>query len=371
MKHRQNLLDIPQVKALAIGNWHTIFTAFVSGYDHKLFERPGRKHGPCPICGGNDRFQFFKDAQQTGGSNCRHCGAKPDGFDLVAQANDWTFIQAAREISSLLSGDDVSTPKPVDWEKLKAEQRKRDQKQRTKDKFLKKLLNQVWGETFPADSPQAVPLRRYLANRGLTIQRYPATLRFHPGLDSVNEDGEYEGRFPAMVAMVVDKNGVPVTLHRTYITEDGRKAPVESAKKLMPYPSDRAVSGGAIHLSGTGRVLNVAEGIETAFAVQEMVGGSIWATVNSSMMRNLHVGEPVEAVWVWGDLDRSGDGQQSCRALVDRIREEDKQATAVLPNVAIPEGAKSVDWLDLYLDWYESVVIDKLRFIKSSQRKAA
>ena len=371
MKRRQNLIDIPQVKSSAAGNWHAIFTAFVSSYDHKLFEKAGRKHGPCPLCGGTDRFQFFKDAQTSGGSNCRHCGAKPDGFDLVAKANDWTFIQTVREVSSLLTGDEVSTAKPIDWKKLRAEERKRDERQIQKDKFLKQLLNTVWSETFPADSPEAAPLRRYLSNRGLTVQRYPATIRFHPGLDSVNEDGEFEGTFPAMVAMVVDRDGVPVTLHRTYITDQGRKAPVQSAKKLMPYPSDRKASGGAIHLSGTGRVLNIAEGIETAFAVQEMVGGSIWATVNASMMRNLQVGEPVEAVWAWGDLDRSGDGQKSCRDLVDRLRTEGKQATAVLPNVSIPEGAKSVDWLDMFLNWYESAVIDKLRFVKSSQRKAA
>lgn len=368
---KKKYVDIPQTKALARGNWHTIFTAFVAAYDHRLFEKAGRKHGPCPLCGGNDRFQFFKDAKDTGGSVCRHCGAKPDGFDLVGQANDWDFIETARQIDALLNGEEVSAPKPVDWEKLRKQQEEATKRQKEKDEFFRSLLKKVWKESYRAEAPEAAPLRRYLANRGLDVHNYPRTLRFHPGLDSVNEDGEFEGTFPVMLALVVDKDGAPVTIHRTYLTEDGRKAPIESPKKLMPYPSDKSVSGGAIHLSGTGKVLNVAEGIETALAVQEMVGGSVWATVNASMMKNLQVGEPVEAVWSWGDLDRSGDGQAACKELVERLRKEGKQATACLPTMEIPAGAKSIDWLDVYLKWHDSSVIESLRFIKASQRAAA
>lgn len=203
------------------------------------------------------------------------------------------------------------------------------------------------------------------------MKEYPKTVRFHPGLKSYDEDGKFEGTFPAMVALVVDKNGDPITVHRTFITATGNKAPVQSAKKLMAYPSDRELSGGAIHLSGTGRVLNVAEGIETAFAVQQMVGGSIWATVNASMMRNLEVGEPVEALWVWSDLDRSGDGQSAASELVSRVREEGKRAVRELPPVPIPAGMKSVDWLDIYNDWYQGIAKDKGNLVRRMQLRVA
>lgn len=362
-------IDVMNVKLAAAGNWSLIFNALLPDFDERLIERAGRKHGPCPLCGGKDRFQFYKDAVETGGSNCRQCGPKPDGFEMVAQAHNCNFIDSVRKVQDVLGGE-VTVSKPETIRRHRPDPKKQE-KQKRRDAWCRKMLKQVWRESLPAEAEEAFPLRAYLANRGLPIKQYPKTLRFHPGLKSFDEDKNYEGTFPAMVALVVDKSGDPITIHRTFITEIGSKAPVESAKKLMAYPSDRELSGGAIHLSGTGRVLNVAEGIETAFAVQMMVGGSIWATVNASMMRNLQVGEPVEALWVWSDLDRSGDGQTSATELVDRVRKEGKRAVRELPPVPIPAGEKSVDWLDIYNDWYQGIAKDKAKLVRRMQLKVA
>lgn len=362
-------VDVGSVKLASAGNWGMIFHNLVPDFDERLLERPGRKHGPCPLCGGTDRFQFYKDAAETGGSNCRQCGAKPDGFELVAQAHNCNFIDSVRKVQDVLGGE-VAMAKPESIRKFRPDPKKIE-KQKRRDEWCRKMLKKVWRESLPAEAAEAFPLRAYLANRGLPMKEYPKTLRFHPGLESYDENKKYEGTFPAMVALVVDRNGDPITIHRTFITGNGSKAPVQSAKKLMAYPSDRVLSGGAIHLSGTGRVLNVAEGIETAFAIQQMVGGSIWATVNSSMLRNLQIGEPVEAVWVWADLDRSGDGQNSAIDLVDRVRTEGKRALRELPPVPIPAGEKSVDWLDIYNDYYQGIAKDKGSLVRRMQRRVA
>lgn len=368
MRTKMKKIDLAELKLRCTGQWGMIFNALVAAYDEKLMERPGRRHGPCPCCGGEDRFQFFKDGPETGGCNCRHCGAKPSGFDLVAEANGWDFGQTIREIDTLLGGDDLT----LEVRQQRLDQRKKNQLRELKrNENLRQRLKDVWSETIAADAPEAKPMRDYLHNRGLTVTSFSPTIRFHPGLKSFNEEGKDEGQWPAMVAMVVDAEGSPVTLHRTFLTHDGQKAPVDKAKKLMMYPSDRKASGGAIHLTGTGRILNVAEGIETGYAVQAMVGGSVWVTVNASMMANLHVGEPVEAVWVWSDLDRSGDGQKAARALTERVRNEGRRATCVIPPVPIPAGEKSVDWLDIYTQWHDSVAADKSRFIKRSQVRSA
>jgi len=362
-------VDVNGVKLAAAGNWSMIFNQLLPDFDEQLIDRAGRKHGPCPLCSGNDRFQFYKDAHETGGSVCRQCGPKPDGFELVAQAHDCTFIESVRKVQDALGGE-VTVTKPETIRRHRPDPKKLE-KQKRRDDWCRKMLKQVWRESVPAEATEAFPLRAYLANRGLPMKEYPKMLRFHPGLKSFDEDGKFEGTFPTMVALVVDKNGDPITIHRTFITGNGSKAPVQSAKKLMAYPSDRELSGGAIHLSGTGRVLNVAEGIETAFAVQQMVGGSIWATVNASMMRNLKVGEPVEAIWVWSDLDRSGDGQQAASQLVDRIRKDGKRAVRELPPIPIPAGEKSVDWLDIYNDYYQGVAKDKGNLVRRMQLKVA
>lgn len=364
----ENRVDVSQLKMLAAGNWDMIFKSLVSEYDDILFQKAGRKHGPCPLCGGEDRFQFYKDADDTGGSICRGCGPKSDGIELVAQANSWSFVEALKAIHKVLGGEEV-TPE-IQQKREKENHAKRQRRQRM-DEFFRENLRRVWTESLPAEATEAAPLRRYLANRGLNPTQYPKTLRFHPGLESFNTDKESEGVWPALVALVVDRHGEPVTVHRIFLTDEGQKAPIEEPKKMMPYPSDRKVTGGAIHLSGTGPVLHVAEGIETAFAVMEMMDGegSFWATISSSLMRNLDVGEPVEALWVWADLDRSSDGQTSARTLVDQVRETGRQAQAVIPPVPIPAGEKAVDWLDIWNHWRDSIAMDKAKFIKRTTRK--
>lgn len=61
---------------------------------------PGiNKHGPCPVCGGKDRFRF-DDKKGRGTWFCNYCG-HGDGLDLVTLVRQCDLIQAAREISRL------------------------------------------------------------------------------------------------------------------------------------------------------------------------------------------------------------------------------------------------------------------------------
>ncbi|CNI64134.1 putative prophage DNA primase [Yersinia intermedia] len=60
---------------------------------------PGGKHGPCPLCGGKDRFRF-DDKKGRGTWFCNYCG-HGDGLDLVTLVRQCDLIQAAREISRL------------------------------------------------------------------------------------------------------------------------------------------------------------------------------------------------------------------------------------------------------------------------------
>lgn len=362
-RHRRRV-DVEAVKAAAMGHWPSIFNALAPDLSHAV-ERLGKKV-PCPAgCEGKRSFRLFRQA--SGGGICSKCGPKPDGFEVLQWQNGWSFIEAVREVDRWLGGIGTGgtprrrLPTPVIIDKADPEESSR----------RRNRLRSVWSESVPMTDPAAEPARRYLHNRGLALDRYPATLRFHPRLASYDEDRNFEGYWPAMVALVVDRAGSPVTIHRTYLTREGTKAPVEDEKKLMAYPNERQLSGGAIHLSGTGHVLNVAEGIETALAVGMMTGSSVWATVSAPQMANLRVGHPVKAVWIWADLDRSGAGQEAARILCERLREEGFQASVVTPNVLIPEGKKSVDWLDIYNDWYESVVVDRVSLIRRCQCRIA
>ena len=131
-------------------------------------------------------------------------------------------------------------------------------------------LNKTMQRVLPMSHPSAEPLRLYLARRGLAPLKSPSVM-FHPRL-AYSDGDRITGFHPAMVAVVQSATGAPVTLHRTYLDEDGCKADVAEAKKLMAYSDDLKILGGAIRLMKPGKVLGVAEGIETAYAASEGMG---------------------------------------------------------------------------------------------------
>lgn len=107
-------------------------------------------------------------------------------------------------------------------------------------------IEAVWQEAQALSKvPSTDPVKLYLASRGL-YGRSIGELRSHPLLDYWEEldDGDKSHeRWPAMLALVTDDDGRIVTLHRTYLTPDGAKAPVECPKKLYAGGTAAASSG--------------------------------------------------------------------------------------------------------------------------------
>ena len=58
------------------------------------------RHGPCPVCGGKDRFRF-DDKGGRGTWICSRCGAG-DGIELVKRLRNVEFREAARLIEEHL-----------------------------------------------------------------------------------------------------------------------------------------------------------------------------------------------------------------------------------------------------------------------------
>lgn len=330
-----------EVRQLVRGRWGEILAALAPQLRPAL-DRAGR-HVPCPVHGGKDGFRVFKDVNDTGGSVCNTCGVFPDGFATLMWVNDWDFLTALRAVADYLCVG-TSTGRPA--RKVKPEPQKGED-----DEKLRQALNRVWNESVPLLDRDAEPARLYLARRGISI-RPPDALRFHSSLSYY--DGEKRiGEFPAIIAMVSGTQGNPVTIHRTYLTQDGKKAPVESPKKLMSYPKDRKIIGGAIRLVDTGPVLAVAEGLETALAVLEGTGLPVWCAVNALLLENFVPPPGVNRVIVFGDKDRpteqhpKGHGQEAAKQLVQRLWEMGIKASAIVPAGEIPPGQKSLDWLDI------------------------
>jgi phage/plasmid primase-like uncharacterized protein len=295
------------------------------------------------VHGGTDGFRLFRNVGETGGGICNTCGAFSDGFALLMWMNGWRFVDALRAVAATLqlSRLDRGSYLPVPT---------RSAPSRTASgAWRRAAIEKVWAESLDAHHPSAALLQRYLAGRslhpeGLAIR----TLRIHPALPYW-QNGRQIGRYPAMIARVTSPTGALVTLHRTYLTEDGRKAPVPAPRKLMAYPEELRLAGSAIRLTrpthdGT---LGLAEGIETALAVQSMTGMPTWAATSAGMLERFQPPQDVKALTIWADRDRSATGERSARILADRVSASGLDVEVRLPEIAIPKDARGVDWGDV------------------------
>ena len=125
-------------------------------------------------------------------------------------------------------------------------------KERDRESVIE-ALNRVWQQALDPADRRAAPLRAYLAKRGLSdVKLDGEVVRLHPDLgywqSNDRNEPELVGRYPAMVSLVTGADGAPVTVHRTYLTPEGRKAPCVSPEKadgLSGQPLGRAGPSGS------------------------------------------------------------------------------------------------------------------------------
>jgi phage/plasmid primase-like uncharacterized protein len=269
-------IEATNVRAHARGQWIGILGRLAPILERAL-ARPGR-HVPCPVHGGRDGFRVFRDCHDTGGGICNTCGSFRDGFALLMWANGWGFRQALEAVACDLRLDTggswtAPTPRPnADSAPVPSRE----------EEGAEAALRRVWSQTLDPTDPRALPLRRYLLRRGIDAEPDPRVVRFHPGLGYYDNDGQRIGIYPALVARVSDVAGRPVGLHRIYLDREGRKAPVESPKKMMTPLAP--VLGGAMRLYQAGATLGIAEGIETALVIPQRTGMPVWSGISATLL---------------------------------------------------------------------------------------
>jgi putative DNA primase/helicase len=159
----------------------------------------------------------------------------------------------------------------------------------------------------------------YLAKRALPDLAASPALRFRG--DCTHPAG---GRYPALVALVVDAAGKPVAVHRTYLTSTGRKAKAEPIKATLgPF------AGGAIRLHGAAPEIVVGEGIETAASAGLLLHLPAWAAVCAGNLAKLPLPDCVRAVAIAADPDVPG--VDAANEAAERWRAEGRRVRIVCP----------------------------------------
>jgi hypothetical protein len=335
-------LDARAVREQVAGHWLGVLERLAPELDRAL-SRPGH-HGPCPVHGGRDGFRLFRDAEETGGGICATCGAFADGFALLMWLKGWSFPEALQAVAGELgvTGHDARRPGNATvtaWVAPSAPD----------PALLAGHIERVWAQALPPLDPRAGPLQAYLDRRGLDPEILdPGAVRFHPAL-AYWQDGQRLGTYPAMLARVSAADGSLVTLHRTYLTEAGDKAPVPAPKKLMACPAGRRLGGGAIRLLASGPVLGLAEGIETALAAHLATGMPVWSALSAALLARFEPPAGVRRVVIWADRDRSGTGQAAAGRLREWLLSQGLPVVTHLPAGPLPATARGWDWADEWL----------------------
>lgn len=210
-------------------------------------------------------------------------------------------------------------------------------------------IEKLWGMALPIqkDRAQVKPVLDYLGFRGVAEAKWSDdALRFVPKAIYKSPDGT-RSEHPAMVAAVRSLDGKLVTLHRTFLSNEGRKADVQEPKKLMALGDGETMRGAAVQLGKPADVLCIAEGIETALSVQLATGLPCWSAVSANGMRAVEIPERVRTVLIFPDKDASRVGQEAAEDLRRRLAQERRLAVIINIEDEIPEGSKGLDWNDI------------------------
>jgi putative DNA primase/helicase len=299
-----------QILDKARGQWPSILESL--GINTSFLKN---KHGPCPICGGKDRFRF-DNKDQKGTFYCNRCGSG-DGIKLLQLYRGYDFAKALNVLAVLFGEPPreryyITKPKHISsmLNKVELIQQQIDIEKRNKS------LNMVWSQSKTLTTGD--PVDCYLRARGIVLSCFPTVLRFHPQLPYFN-DGELIGRFPAMLALIQDKDNHGITIHRTYLGI-GCKANVPCPKKIMSPITPGASSGAAIkfHEPIEGK-LGLAEGIESALTLCVSTQFPVWATVTAGGMEKVTLPQRLTEVLIAVDNDASGRGQKAADFISQRL----------------------------------------------------
>ena len=141
----------------------------------------------------------------------------------------------------------------------------------------------------------------YLRGRGCALPPADGDLRC---TESLRHPSGYVG--PALVGLVTDAfTREPLTLHRTWITSDGRKAHVDPPRLLL---GKHRKIGGVIRLWPDDTVsagLAIAEGIESALATATVYRPA-WSAVDAGNLAALPVLPGIDELLVMADHDDAG-----------------------------------------------------------------
>lgn len=313
------MLQRESIHERAKGRWRYILPAL--GIASEFLN--GR-HGPCPICGGRDRFRF-DDRNGEGGYICGQCGPGR-GPDLIMKKFGVEFIEAVRMIEQHIGAAPVLMP----------------QARNTASTFG----DDVWTSAVPLDGMCAAS--KYLRSRGIRVAQWPGMLRFAKSVPYNHEDGS-KTRHPVLVARFCCPGREAFSTHFTYLKETGAKADLgdEDVRKFAP---GKVPQGGAVRLAGSAETMGIATGVETALSAMQIDNVPVWATLTDGLLVKWQPPPHARHILIYGDNDSGFGGQAAAFALAHRLasnHNDQRRVEVRIPGLHIEKDDAGSDWNDV------------------------
>jgi putative DNA primase/helicase len=269
------------------------------------------RHGPCPLCGGKDRFRF-DDRDGTGSYYCNQCGAGT-GLILIRKKNGWDHKTACNEVDKILGDTSLRSSGPF-------QSRRDDSVQRLR--IIERAL---------ADARDPAVVTDYLRRRGITVSS--PVLRGAARRPYYGDRGKLVGCYPAVLAPLLGPDGSLQSVQRIY------DADVSPRKKMLPPVT--TIMAGAVRLHVATNELGIAEGIENALAAHEMFGLPVWAALSANGVEAFEPPRGVHRLYIFADNDSNFVGQKAAYTLACRV-----SRAGLSVEIQIPYE-RDQDWLDV------------------------
>lgn len=285
-------------------------------------------------------FVIWIDGPKAGRWNDYATGDHGDLLDLIALNMGSDLKTAFREARSFLglqadSPEDIARRK-IAADRARAQRAEADRKAREDRARAAKRAFALWlsGQERIAGTPVEAYLRD---SRGIDLAalgHQPRALRYHPEVffkQTDPESGEvFEGRGPAMLALITDGKGKGVAVHRTWLAigPDGLwgKAPLPKPKMVLGDYKGAAIRlwrgigprggyGKPLEEAEPGSRVYLTEGIEDALSVVMLLPHArVLAAVSNTNFANVVLPAAITQVVIVADQDTD----PATRAVTDR-----------------------------------------------------
>jgi putative DNA primase/helicase len=308
---------IREVTHAATDRWPSV----LAGLHINVPDSP-RRHGPCPACGGSDRFRF--DDGGRGSFICNQCGAG-DGLDLIRKVNKCDTTEAARLAADVLGIDyrvderneEVARQRR---EQMEAERQQREQVRQQQAATDAEQRRLAFASRYAELRQEAAPAEsEYLTGKGLQGFTF-----------MVLSTGD-------LLLPLVDNSGAVVAAQT--ITAHGEKRLLTgSAKRGAFHAVNAQEQPGAVVIS---------EGLATALSCHLIQPGAL--TVAAIDAGNLtHVAKVMRRKYPQAQIVIAADNDQQRGGANTGKEFAEKAALSVAGWVSLPPTDSKADWNDYH-----------------------